>query len=149
MNEVTFPIFNFKLNINPVMIKFLNINIYWYAFFIVLSIVIGLLICKKNDGKYQINFENILELSIFTLPMSIIGARIYYVIFSINEYLKNPLKIFNIRDGGLAIYGGIIAAIIIILIYCKIKKLKVLDVLDYVVPCLALRSKYRKMGQFF
>lgn len=149
MREVVFPLLNLKLNINPIMFNMFGINIYWYAFLIVFSIILGIIICKKNEGKFGIKFDNILDLLICVLPISIICARLYYVIFSLNSYIQNPLEIFNIRDGGLAIYGGIIGAVIIILIYCKRKKISALDVLDYVAPCLALGQCIGRWGNFF
>lgn len=149
MREVVFPLLNLKLNINPIMFNMFGINVYWYAFLIVFSIILGIIICKKNEGKFGIKFDNILDLLIYVLPVSIICARLYYVIFSINLYWQNPLAIFNIRDGGLAIYGGIIGAVIIILIYCKKKKISALDVLDYVAPCLALGQCIGRWGNFF
>lgn len=149
MKEVVFPLLNLKLNINPIMFNMFGINIYWYAFLIVFSIILGIIICKKNEGKFGIKFDNILDLLIYVLPISIICARLYYVIFSINLYWQNPLAIFNIRDGGLAIYGGIIGAVITILIYCKKKKISTLDVLDYVAPCLALGQCIGRWGNFF
>lgn len=149
MKEVVFPLLNLKLNINPIMFNMFGINVYWYAFLIVFSIILGIIICKKNEGKFGIKFDNILDLLIYVLPVSIICARLYYVIFSINLYWQNPLAIFNIRDGGLAIYGGIIGAVITILIYCKKKKISALDVLDYVAPCLALGQCIGRWGNFF
>ncbi len=149
MREVVFPLLNLKLNINSIMFNMFGINIYWYAFLIVFSIILGIIICKKNEGKFGIKFDNILDLLIYVLPISIICARLYYVIFSLNLYMQNPLEIFNIRDGGLAIYGGIIGAVITILIYCKRKKISALDVLDYVAPCLALGQCIGRWGNFF
>lgn len=149
MKKVVFPLLNLKLNINPIMFNMFGINVYWYAFLIVFSIILGIIICKKNEGKFGIKFDNILDLLIYVLPVSIICARLYYVIFSINLYWQNPLAIFNIRDGGLAIYGGIIGAVITILIYCKKKKISALDVLDYVAPCLALGQCIGRWGNFF
>ena len=149
MKEVVFPLLNLKLNINPIMFNIFGINIYWYAFLIVFSIILGIIIFKKNEGKFGIKFDNILDLLIYVLPISIICARLYYVIFSINLYWQNPLEIFNIRDGGLAIYGGIIGAVITILIYCNKKKISNLDMLDYVAPCLALGQCIGRWGNFF
>ena len=103
---------------------------------------------NKDDKKYNINFDDILLLIILTIPIAFIGARMYYVIFNINYYFSNPGKILNIRDGGLAIYGGIIAGTITIIIYCKIKKINILDVLDYVVPYVAMGQAIGRWGNF-
>lgn len=146
MNIITFPELNLKFNISRIAFSVNNIDIYWYAILIVFSFVIGLIIFKINDGKLNIKFSDILELSIYLIPISILCARLYYVLFNINKYIESPLKIFDLRNGGLAIYGGIIGGAITCYIFCKKRKINILDLLDYIVPCLALRTSYRKMG---
>ena len=149
MNKINFEGLNINLEINKVAFEIGGINIYWYAIFIISAIVIAILLCKKDDGKYNITFTQILELSVFMLPISIICARLYFVIFKLDYYIKAPLEIFNIRSGGLAIYGGIIGAIFTIYVYCKIKKIKILDMLDYIAPYLALGQAIGRWGNFF
>lgn len=149
MNEILFPGLNLKFNISKIALKLGNANIYWYAIFIVLAMCIGLILMKKDDGKYNIKFENIIYLMVFLIPISFIGARIYYVIFKLDYYMKDFAKIFNFRDGGLAIYGGIIAGIITIIVYCKVNKIKVLDMLDYIAPFLPLGQAMGRWGNFF
>lgn len=98
-------------------------------------------------GKYGIKFADIIDLCIFLIPISIICARLYYVLFEIDYYIKEPLQIFNLRNGGLAIYGGIIGGAVTCYIYCKKKKIDILDLLDFIAPCLALRTSNWKMGK--
>lgn len=148
MSEVTFPMLNLKLSIDNVAFSVLGIDIYWYAILIVLAMIIALLIFKKRDGLYEIKFADILDLSIYLIPISIISARIYYVLFDLKYYIKYPLEILNIRTGGLAIYGGVIGGILTCIVFCKKRKIKLLDMLDYIAPALALRTSYRKMGKF-
>ena len=149
MKEIIFPSFNLKFDINSIAIHVGGISIYWYAIFIVLAFVIGIIFCKKDDGKYNIKFENVLELMIIVIPVSIICARIYFVLFSLDTYIQNAIQILNIRNGGLAIYGGIIGAIITIILYCKKKKIHILDMTDYLVPYLALGQAIGRWGNFF
>ena len=149
MKEIIFPGVGLNLNVSSVAINIGNINIYWYAILIVSAFIIGILFCKKDDGKYNIKFDNILELMVILIPISIIGARIFYVVFKLDYYIQYPENILNIRDGGLAIYGGIIGAIITIIIYCKKKKINVLDITDYLVPYLALGQAIGRWGNFF
>ena len=122
MQEINFEGLRLYFNINNIAFNVGKISIYWYAIFIVIAFAIGTILCKKDDGKYNIKFENILEMMLFVLPISIICARLYFVIFKIDYYLQYPSEIFNIRNGGLAIYGGVIGAIITIAIFFKIKK---------------------------
>lgn len=149
MQEINFEGLGLHLNINNIAFKLGNVSIYWYAIFIVAAFSIGIILCKKDEGKYSIKFEDILELILFTLPISIIGARLYFIIFKIDYYIKYPSEIFNIRNGGLAIYGGIIGAIITITVFCKIKKINLLDMLDYIAPYLPLGQAIGRWGNFF
>ena len=113
-----------------------------------LAFTLALIIFKKKDGKFGIKYSDIVDLCIILIPVSIICARIYYVIFSLDIYIKNPLQIFNFRSGGLAIYGGIIGGAITCLIFCKKRKVNILDLLDYIVPCLALGQAIGRWGNF-
>ena len=145
---VTFPSLGLEFNINRVAFSIFEIDIYWYAILIVSAILIAFLILKINDKKCNIDYKDILDLSIFLIPISIICARLYYVVFDLDYFLKNPSQIFNIRDGGLAIYGGIIGGVITCYIFCKKKNIKFLDLLDYLVPCLALGQAIGRWGNF-
>ena len=143
-----FPLLNLNIDIPRVAFNIFGINIYWYGIIIVTGIIIALLLCKRDDGKYDISFSTILDLSIYIIPISIICARIYYVVFNFEPYQENFLKVFDFRTGGLAIYGGIIGAIITIFTYCKIKKINFLDILDYLAPYLALGQCIGRWGNF-
>lgn len=149
MKEILFPGFNLNFQINSVAINIFGIEVYWYAIFIVLGFILAIFLCKKDDGKYNIKFDDILTLIVMLIPVSIICARIYFVAFKMDYYMQNPLEIFNIRNGGLAIYGGIIGAIITIAIFSKIKKIRLLDILDYIAPYLPLGQAIGRWGNFF
>ena len=148
MSQIVFPLLNLKLNISSVAFKIANISIYWYAIIIVSAIIVGTIICKKRDGLYGIKYEDVLELLIWILPISIICARIYYVLFSLDEYVQNPVKVFDFRNGGLAIYGAIIGGILTTVIYAKIKKINFLDLADYIIPTVALGQAIGRWGNF-
>ena len=148
MSTVTFPIFNLKLNLSPIAFSLFGVDIYWYAIFIVLSMVLGILICKKRDGLYGINFENVIDLMLFLIPISIICARLYYVIFAYKDFIGNPLQILNFRTGGLAIYGGLIGGGITSIVFCKKRNIKLLNMLDYIAPCVVLGQAIGRWGNF-
>ena len=149
METINFEGLGIHLNVNKVFLNINGIKIHWYAVIIVIGIVIALFLCKKDNGKYKIKFENILELALFMLPISIICARLYFVAFKWDYYMQNKQEIFNISGGGLAIYGGVIGAILTIIVYCKIKKIKILDMLDYIAPFLPLGQAIGRWGNFF
>lgn len=148
MNQITFPILNLKLNISPIAFTIFGIDIYWYAIIMVSAFIIAMLIFKLRDGKFNIKYSEILDLAIYLIPISIISARLYYVLFNLEDYTSHPLQILNFRTGGLAIYGGIIGGAITCLVFCKKRKINLLDLFDYIVPALALRTSNRKMGKF-
>lgn len=147
MNTITFPLLNIQLNINKIAFTIFGINVYWYAILIVASLILALLLCKKQDGKYGIKYDDIIDLSIILIPIAFICARLYYVIFNFSNY-TNIIDIINVKDGGLAIYGGIIGGVITAYIFCKKRKTNILDLLDYIVPFLALGQSIGRWGNF-
>ena len=148
MNTISFPLLNLTLEINPIAFEIFGIAIHWYAIFIVSAMILALLIFKKREGLYNIKFSNLIDLVIYLIPISIISARLYYVIFNLEYYIKSPEQILNIRTGGLAIYGGIIGGVITCIIFCRKRNIKLLDLLDFMAPALALRTSNRKVGEF-
>lgn len=148
MNEVVFPGLNLKFEISKIAFSIGSINIYWYAILIVLAFIIALIILKIKDGKFGIKFSDIFDLSLFVIPISIISARIYYIFFNFEYYVQNPIEILDLRNGGLAIYGGIIGGLITCYVFCKKRKINLLDLLDYIVPCLALGQSIGRWGNF-
>lgn len=149
MDIVKFPGLGIDLEISKIAFSIFGIDIYNYAFCIILGISVALILCKKSKNNYYIKFDAALEILILALIFGIIGARLYFVIFNLEYYLKNPIQIINIRDGGLAIYGGLIVGLYVILKRCKSYKIPPLDFLDYIVPFVALAQSIGRWGNFF
>lgn len=147
MNKITFPLLNLELNINRIAFTVFGVSIYWYAVIIVASLALAIFLCKRKDGKFNINYNDIIDLSIILIPVAFICARLYYVIFNFRNY-TSMASILNIKDGGLAIYGGIIGGAIVIYFFCKKRNIKMLDLLDYIVPYLALGQAIGRWGNF-
>lgn len=145
---VTFPELGLEFNISKIAISILGINIYWYAILIVGAIILSLIILKLNNKKEKVKYETIIDLSIYLIPICFLCARLYYVLFNLEYYIKNPLEILNVKSGGLAIYGGIIGGIAVTYIYCKLKKINFLSLLDQIAPCLALGQAIGRWGNF-
>lgn len=125
-----------------------GIEIYWYAIFITISIALGYIWAWKHDGRYKIKFDDVLTLSLIMIPVGFICARLYYIIFNLSYYMQNPSEILDVRNGGLAIYGGIIGAIGTIAIFCRVKKISFLDLLDYLAPVLPLGQAIGRWGNY-
>lgn len=149
MNIVAFPGLNLEFKINKVAFNLFGIDIYAYAICIVLGIIIALFLCKKSKDNYYIKWENVVDIMIPSIILGIIGARLYYVIFNIEYYLARPLQILNLRDGGLAIYGGLITGIVCVFNLCQKYKISSLDFLDYIVPFVAIAQSIGRWGNFF
>ena len=130
MNTIAFP----GLSIGPFTISesinIFGLNIHWYGIIIAFGIVVAYLFCSRMAKNYDLDSETLLDVVLVGLPAAIVGARLYYVIFEWNEYKDNLLSIFQIWNGGLAIYCGVIGALISTYFYCKIKKIKMTKILD-------------------
>ncbi len=98
------------------------IQIYWYSIFIVIGMTIGMYLVYKEAIKEGMNENAITNLIFYTVIVSIVGARLYYVAFNWSYYSNHFLEIFEIWNGGLAIHGAIIGAVLAIYIYCKKNK---------------------------
>src|SRR6056297_3514480 len=94
--------------IDPVAFQIASIKIYWYGIIIAVAVVIGLVLVLKESTKQGINNEFFLDFIIIVIPISIISARAYYVVFRWNIYKMNLMHIFTVWEGGLAIHGAII-----------------------------------------
>ena len=149
MNLVKFPGLNLEFNVQQIAFNIFGIDVYMYALIIVTGIVVSYFIATKSKEKFDNNIDDILEVGIISLIVGIIGARLYYVLFNLEYYIESPLRILNLRDGGLGIYGGIILGLITAYIVCKKKKMDVINVFDFVIPYLALSQSIGRWGNFF
>ncbi|MBE5812667.1 MAG: prolipoprotein diacylglyceryl transferase [Clostridiales bacterium] len=148
MYNIAFPNFNIYLNINKIAFSIGDIHIYWYGIIIACAVLICLFLACKNNNKYGIKYSDIENCMLIALPLAILGARLYYVAFSWDYYKNNLSEIIKIWNGGLAIYGGILTAILVIWIYSKKKKIKVLSFLDFLAPIVPLGQAIGRWGNF-
>lgn len=134
---------------DPVAFTLFGMDIMWYGILIGTGFVLAIILCYKRAPKHGIQSDHILDFAIFLIPASIIGARAYYVIFSWENYAGDFWKILNIRNGGLAIHGGIIAGLIVGILVCKYHKIDILELADLVFPTVALAQAIGRWGNFF
>ena len=134
---------------DPVAFTLFGLDIRWYGILIGLGFVIAILLSYKRAPKYGIQSDYILDFAICLIPAAVIGARAYYVIFSWENYAGDIGKILDIRSGGLAIHGGIIAGLIVGICLCKYRKIRFLDLADLVFPTVALAQSIGRWGNFF
>ena len=107
---------------DPVAFTLFGMDIMWYGVLIGTGFVLAIILCYKRAPKHGIQSDHILDFAHLLIPASIIGARAYYVLFSWENYAGDLWKILNIRNGGLAIHGGIIAGFIVGLLVCKYRQ---------------------------
>lgn len=132
-----------------ILFSFGPINIYWYGLFIVLGILAALYITLKISAKYNIQKEKIFDLAFWLIINGIIGARIYDVLLEHSYYISNPLAIFKIWQGGLAIHGAIIAGTITILFFARRNQLNPVLLTSIITPGLALGQAVGRWGNYF
>lgn len=130
-------------------ISVFGFEIAYYGIVIGLSVVAGILMAAHLAKKTGQDPDVYYDLAIYAVILSVIGARLYYVIFSWEYYKNDLLSIFNLREGGLAIYGGVIAAVTTVAVYCKVKKLSFGVLVDTASPGLILGQIMGRWGNFF
>lgn len=134
---------------NPIFIKIGNIQIYWYSIFILLAIISACILVFNEAKKQKIPKQFLDNLFFYTILFGLIGARLYYVIFEYKQYINDPISIFKVWEGGLAIHGGIIAGLITIIVMCKKNNIKILKMTDIVVVGLIIGQAIGRWGNFF
>ena len=130
-------------------ISVFGFDIAYYGITIAIAMIVGISIALHEAKRTGQNQDTYLDLLMLTMLTSVVGARIYYVVFSWDNYKDNLGEILNIRNGGLAIYGGIIAGVITVFIYSKITKMKFLQIADTVCMGLAAGQIIGRWGNFF
>ena len=148
--SIIFPNIGISLGYFPSTITiFGKFSIAFYGLIIAIGMVMAVIISMQGAKKSHQDTNDYVDFAIAVIVFGIIGARIYYVLFTLDYYLANPIEIFNIRGGGMAIYGGIIGALIAGYIMCRVKKLRFLRVFDTIAPGLALAQAIGRWGNFF
>ncbi len=130
-------------------ITIFGFEIAYYGIIIGIGILVGILIAALEAKRTKQDPEDYYDMAIYAVIFAIIGARIYYVIFSWDMYKDHLLSIFNIRQGGLAIYGGVIAAVITVFVFAHVKRLSAPLLLDTAVPGLVAGQMIGRWGNFF
>lgn len=125
------------------------IQIYWYSIFIFLGMLTACVVIYIEAKKRGISTDQIIDLTFSAVLTGIIGARLYYVVFNLPYYLKNPLEILEIWNGGLAIHGAILFGLLAIITYCKKKNINIMRMLDIIVVGLIIGQAIGRWGNFF
>ncbi|NMA07162.1 MAG: prolipoprotein diacylglyceryl transferase, partial [Ruminococcaceae bacterium] len=132
MTKVYFPKLGLEFSINRVAFKIpgLDLEVYWYGLLIAIGAVLAFVYVYKRANEFGVDKDQLSDLVIAGIISGVLGARIYYVVFSSPGEISGFAEIFNLRQGGLAFYGAVIGGVLSTFFYCKIKKVRFLPVLD-------------------
>lgn len=149
MNIIEFPGLGLKFSIDPVAVHLPlpSGGIMWYALLIVSGIILAYIIGSREYRRLGGNMDDLINILVYAIPFAIICARIYYVVFSLDSY-KSFADVLKIWEGGLAIYGGIIGAVAVVIIYCKRHKLNLLMHLDVAAYGFMIGQAIGRWGNF-
>lgn len=135
MGTVSFPGLGLEFQLNRVAFHVGSWPVYWYGVIIAAGFLLAVMYCSRQAPRFGIRQDDIIDMLFFAVPLSIIGARVYYIIFYPELYRRTDGSwdfgaMVRIWDGGLAIYGGVIMAVITLLVFCKVRKIKFLAFAD-------------------
>ena len=147
--NINFPHLGIHLSHVPKSFSIFGFEIALYGVCIAMGMILAFVIIDKTSKKFLAKPDDYFDISIFTIVIGIIGARAYYVAFEWEQYKGNILSIINLREGGLAIYGGVIGGVLAAVIASKIKKINPLDILDTFFPGVVVGQIVGRWGNFF
>ena len=124
-------------------------SIAYYGIIIAFGMVAGFLMASWQAGRLKQDKEMVLDLALWDIIFAVISARLYYVLFSWDYYSQNPIEIFNIRGGGMAIYGGVIGGVVTTFVFAWVKKLSFYELLDIACTGLLVGQIFGRWGNFF
>ena len=145
---ISFPgLGNFSLN-PPSYFTVFGRPIYFYGVLIALGFGLAILYCSRVSHRFGIKADDFYDLMLWLTPLSIVGARLYFVLFRLEDYWGDPLSVFALREGGLAIYGGILAGVVTVVLVCRHKKIPIPAMLDLCVFGLLIGQILGRWGNF-
>jgi phosphatidylglycerol:prolipoprotein diacylglycerol transferase len=133
---------------DPIAFTIFGIDIRWYGILIAFGMLLAVLLSCKRAPRHGLTEDDVLDLALWMLPAGVIGARLYYVLFNLKNY-HSLGDMLNIRAGGLAIHGGLIFGLLAVYLVCRHKKISVLNMLDLIIPSVALAQAIGRWGNFF
>jgi len=148
MNQVSFPGLGLTFELDRIAFSVLGKEIYWYALIIVSGFLLAVLYGRKRAPEFGLKKDDILDLLLYAVPVAILCARAYYVIFNFGLYRDNPIHMLYIWEGGIAIYGAIIGSLITVIVFCKRRKLPLNGMLDIGALGLLIGQSIGRWGNF-
>ena len=147
-SEISFP--SFGITVNPSTgFSIGPLSVHYYGLIIAVGLMLAVLYCSKRSHQFGIDEDTLLDGVLCVTPVAIIFARLYYCIFSWDLYAEDPIRVLYIWEGGIAIYGSVIGAILGIIVFCKVKKIRITTVLDLVSLGFLIGQFIGRWGNFF
>lgn len=134
---------------NPVAFTIFGISVNWYGILIAAAVLLAIWLSGRAAKRQGYDPDIIIDCALLAVPLGVIGGRLYYVIFEWEQYSGDLMRIFDIRSGGLAIYGAVIMGMVAVWIFSKWKKIPFFKVVDFIVPSLILAQGIGRWGNFF
>jgi phosphatidylglycerol---prolipoprotein diacylglyceryl transferase len=133
---------------HPILIQFFGFSIHSYGVMLAIGFMIGISLAVRESQRTGVDPEKVLNLSFWILITSIVGARLFHCIVFYPEYVREPLRIFKLWEGGLVFYGGFIGAVLASIVYCKIHKLNFWQISDIMIPSVMIGLMFGRLGCF-
>ena len=146
--NISFPSFGIDIN-PPRSFQLGPLTIHFYGAIIALGLVLAVLYASRRSREFGIKEDDLLDGVLWVTPFAILCARAYYCLFSWEQYAANPIKVLYIWEGGLAIYGGVIGAVVGVLVFCHVKKIRTATILDLVLLGFLIGQSLGRWGNFF
>lgn len=137
-----------SLALNPIAFNLGPIEVHWYGIIIASGVILAVWLAVREGDKRGIKADDIYDMILWALPAALICARLYYVIFQWSYYKDNPGEIIKIWDGGIAIYGSLIGAMIVVILFCRHRFIPVWLMLDVAAPTVILAQSIGRWGNF-
>ena len=147
-SEISFPSLGLSLN-PPTSFSVGPLSIHFYGLIIATGLMLAVLYCSKRSNQFGLDEDTLLDGVLCVTPVAVIFARIYYCLFSWELYADDPIRVLYIWEGGIAIYGSVIGAILGIIVFCKVKKVPITTVLDLVSLGFLIGQSLGRWGNFF
>lgn len=148
VNHISFPGLGIELEISRAAFSIFGMDIYTYGILIAAGLLLAFWYAVREADRVWLRQDDLLNMFIIAVPAAIVCARLYYVVFSWGSYKNDLLSIFDIRSGGLAIYGGVIGAVLAVYIYCRVKNVNIGTVLDILAVGLLIGQAVGRWGNF-
>ena len=148
METLYFPGLNFGVELNPVAFQIGSISVYWYGIIIAVGFLAALIYCFSRIKEFGLNADSMIDVIVVGVLGAIAGGRLYYVAFKWDYYSQHPADIVKTWEGGMAIYGAIIGAVLLVLLMCRIKKLPFSTAVDFASCGLLIGQAFGRWGNF-